>query len=112
MLHRRADRQPELSVVVPVLNESENIRPLLQRLMPVLDVNARSFEIIFVDDGSTDERSRFCGRCTWPITASPRSCSAAISARRSQSRPGLDHAARARSNHHGRGPAASARDDR
>jgi glycosyltransferase involved in cell wall biosynthesis len=55
MLHRRADRQPELSVVVPVLNESENIRPLLQRLMPVLDVNARSFEIIFVDDGSTDD---------------------------------------------------------
>jgi glycosyltransferase involved in cell wall biosynthesis len=54
MLDRREDRQPELSVVVPVLNESENIGPLLQRLMPVLQQAARSFEIIFVDDGSTD----------------------------------------------------------
>jgi glycosyltransferase involved in cell wall biosynthesis len=54
MLDRREDRQPELSVVVPVLNESENIRPLLQRLVPVLERAARRFEIIFVDDGSTD----------------------------------------------------------
>lgn len=55
MLDRREDRQPELSVVIPVLNESENIRPLLRRLVPVLDANARSFEIIFVDDGSADD---------------------------------------------------------
>jgi len=55
MLDRREDRQPELSVVVPVLNESENIRPLLQRLVPVLERAARSFEIIFVDDGSSDD---------------------------------------------------------
>jgi glycosyltransferase involved in cell wall biosynthesis len=54
MLDRREDRQPELSVLVPVLNESENIGPLLQRLVPVLEQAARSFEIIFVDDGSTD----------------------------------------------------------
>ncbi|MEA2757530.1 MAG: polyisoprenyl-phosphate glycosyltransferase [Methylobacteriaceae bacterium] len=54
MLDRRGDRQPELSVVVPVLNESDNIRQLLQRLVPVLEQVARSFEIIFVDDGSTD----------------------------------------------------------
>src|SRR5437763_16728328 len=55
MLDRREDRQPELSVVVPVLNESENIRPLLHRLVPVLEEAARSFEIIFVDDGSSDD---------------------------------------------------------
>jgi glycosyltransferase involved in cell wall biosynthesis len=55
MLDRREDRQPELSVVVPVLNESENIRPLLQRLLPIVEQAARSFEVIFVDDGSTDD---------------------------------------------------------
>jgi glycosyltransferase involved in cell wall biosynthesis len=55
MLDRREDRQPELSVVVPVLNESENLRPLLRRLVPVLEQATRSFEIIVVDDGSTDD---------------------------------------------------------
>jgi glycosyltransferase involved in cell wall biosynthesis len=55
MLDRREDPQPEISVVVPVLNESENIRPLLQRLIPILEQAARSFEIIIVDDGSSDD---------------------------------------------------------
>ncbi|WOJ89266.1 glycosyltransferase family 2 protein [Methylocapsa polymorpha] len=45
----------ELSVVAPVHNESENIGPLLQRLLPVLEHCAPSFEVIFVDDGSTDD---------------------------------------------------------
>ncbi len=44
----------ELSVVAPVHNEAENIEPLLQRLLPVLEQCAASFEVIFVDDGSTD----------------------------------------------------------
>src|SRR5580700_9020821 len=43
-----------LSVVVPVFNEAENIAPLLERLVPVLEKEARDFEIIFVDDGSSD----------------------------------------------------------
>jgi glycosyltransferase involved in cell wall biosynthesis len=45
---------PELSVIVPVLNESANVGPLVQRLLPVLESCADSFEILFVDDGSTD----------------------------------------------------------
>jgi glycosyltransferase involved in cell wall biosynthesis len=44
----------ELSVVMPVYNESRNIEALLKRLVPVLERCAASFEIIFVDDGSTD----------------------------------------------------------
>src|SRR5262249_10957917 len=44
----------ELSVVMPVYNESENIEALLKRLVPVLERLATSFEIIFVDDGSAD----------------------------------------------------------
>jgi polyisoprenyl-phosphate glycosyltransferase len=44
----------ELSVITPVYNESNNIEALLTRLVPVLERCAASFEIIFVDDGSTD----------------------------------------------------------
>jgi glycosyltransferase involved in cell wall biosynthesis len=46
--------RPELSVIIPVLNEAENIAPLLARLAPILERCAASHEIIFVDDGSTD----------------------------------------------------------
>lgn len=46
---------PELSVVLPVYNEAENILPLFEELMPVLEATDRSFEIIAVDDGSRDE---------------------------------------------------------
>lgn len=44
----------ELSVVVPVYNETDNVAPLLARLKPVLDRLA-AWEIIFVNDGSQDE---------------------------------------------------------
>ncbi len=46
--------EAELSVVAPIFNEADNLRPLLDRLIPVLESCARSFEVIFVDDGSTD----------------------------------------------------------
>src|SRR6202045_5237771 len=45
----------ELSVITPVYNESYNIEALLTRLVPGLERCAASFEIIFVDDGSTDD---------------------------------------------------------
>jgi polyisoprenyl-phosphate glycosyltransferase len=45
----------ELSVITPVFNESKNIEVLLTRLVPVLERCAASFEIIFIDDGSTDD---------------------------------------------------------
>lgn len=44
----------ELSVVVPVFNEEENIPELYRRLVAVLEACVRSFEIVFVDDGSRD----------------------------------------------------------
>ncbi len=46
---------PELSVIVPVYNEADNIGPLLARLQPVLERCTTSYEIVFVDDGSKDE---------------------------------------------------------
>ena len=45
---------PDVSVVVPVLNEEETLRALLDSVRATLDTAERSFEIIFVDDGSTD----------------------------------------------------------
>lgn len=44
----------ELSVVVPVFCEEDNIGPLCARLLPVLRATVATYEVIFVDDGSTD----------------------------------------------------------
>ena len=44
---------PELSVVVPVCNEAENVEPLAREIDAALA--GRAYEMIFVDDGSTDE---------------------------------------------------------
>jgi glycosyltransferase involved in cell wall biosynthesis/thioredoxin-like negative regulator of GroEL len=43
-----------LSIVVPIFNEEENIGPLYQKLTCVLCTLKQAYEIIFVDDGSTD----------------------------------------------------------
>ncbi len=44
----------ELAVVIPVYNEEANLSTLMQRLMPVMQKLGKSFEIIFIDDGSRD----------------------------------------------------------
>jgi undecaprenyl-phosphate 4-deoxy-4-formamido-L-arabinose transferase len=46
--------KPDISVVVPVYNEEENLPALLPRLLPVLDGTNRPYEVLFVDDGSRD----------------------------------------------------------
>ncbi|WP_018266105.1 glycosyltransferase family 2 protein [Methylosinus sp. LW4] len=51
----KAENPPEISVAIPVFNEAANLRPLVARLKPVLERCAASFEIVFVDDGSSDE---------------------------------------------------------
>ncbi len=45
---------PEVSVVVPVYNERDNLGPLLAEILPVMETAGRRYEVIFVDDGSTD----------------------------------------------------------
>ena len=43
-----------LSIVIPIYNEEGILPELLQRLLPVIDGIPSSFEIVFVDDGSSD----------------------------------------------------------
>ena len=46
---------PEISVVVPMRNESPNVAELHAELTAVLGASGRSYEIIVIDDGSTDD---------------------------------------------------------
>ncbi len=47
-----------VSVVIPVFNESATLPSLWSRLKPVLDGIGREWELIFIDDGSSDESLR------------------------------------------------------
>ncbi len=44
----------ELSVIIPVYNEEENVEPLIHEITHVLRPMAKSYEIVVVDDGSKD----------------------------------------------------------
>jgi glycosyltransferase involved in cell wall biosynthesis len=44
----------DLSIIIPTFDEEENVGPLYQALMDALPALGRTFEIIFVDDGSRD----------------------------------------------------------
>ena len=55
----------DLSIVIPVYNEEESIEPLVREIGEVLDPVGKSYEVILVDDGSTDGTypalRRLCG---------------------------------------------------
>lgn len=53
-----ATRLPYLSVVIPVFNEEQNVKPLAEELLTVLHSLNRAFEVIFIDDGSTDSSAQ------------------------------------------------------
>lgn len=44
----------DISVVIPVYNEADSLEPLFRKLSEVLGGMGRSFEIVFIDDGSVD----------------------------------------------------------
>jgi glycosyltransferase involved in cell wall biosynthesis len=44
----------QLSIVIPLLNEEESLKELYNWIVKVLRSNSFSYEIIFIDDGSTD----------------------------------------------------------
>src|SRR5919106_1465302 len=44
----------QLSVVIPVYNEEENVEPLIQEINAALEPLGKQYEVVFVDDGSQD----------------------------------------------------------
>ena len=46
--------KPELSIIIPIKNERENIEELVRRIQTALTPLGRAFEIVYIDDGSTD----------------------------------------------------------
>lgn len=47
--------KPIYSIIAPIFNESGNIQELYRRIRDVLDSTGESWEIILIDDGSTDD---------------------------------------------------------
>ncbi|HBG40632.1 MAG TPA: glycosyltransferase [Porphyromonadaceae bacterium] len=62
----------DISVVIPLYNEEESLPELHAWIKRVMDENAFSYEIIFVDDGSTDR--------SWPIITTIRKSSPEVKA--------------------------------
>jgi glycosyltransferase involved in cell wall biosynthesis len=54
MVELPSGASPALSVVIPAYNEAANVEPCYRELVEVLAAEGRPFEIVFVDDGSTD----------------------------------------------------------
>ena len=51
----------ELSIIIPFYNEEGSLEALYDKLTDTLDPLGRSFEIIFVDDGSSDNSNQIAG---------------------------------------------------
>jgi polyisoprenyl-phosphate glycosyltransferase len=49
--------KPTFTIIVPVFNEEDNLHELYRRLMPVMESTDDTFELVLVDDGSTDKSS-------------------------------------------------------
>lgn len=46
---------PLITLIIPVYNEEENLRPLLEEIFAAMKSQTRSWELLFVDDGSSDK---------------------------------------------------------
>jgi undecaprenyl-phosphate 4-deoxy-4-formamido-L-arabinose transferase len=52
------EQKPYVTIVIPVLNEEENLPELQERLYKTLSKTNKTFEIIYVNDGSTDNTQK------------------------------------------------------
>jgi len=61
-----SDERPEVSVIVPVFNEADNLAELVDRVHAAMTGCARSFELLVVDDGSRDGTPQMLARLSGP----------------------------------------------
>ena len=54
LLKNSSKYEVEISIVIPVFNEQENMEALSSRVLKTMDDYGYSYELIFVDDGSSD----------------------------------------------------------
>jgi glycosyltransferase involved in cell wall biosynthesis len=54
MTEPKLAQAPELSLLIPLYNEEGNLEPLLDRVEEVMRAVGKSYELVLVDDGSTD----------------------------------------------------------
>src|SRR5262249_35190600 len=52
----------DLSLVIPVYNEADNLRPLCQRIREALASTTWTYEVVMIDDGSTDDSAQILTR--------------------------------------------------
>ena len=49
------EKNPEISIVIPLFNENESLKELIETTQSVMDIHKYDYEVIFIDDGSTDK---------------------------------------------------------
>jgi dolichol-phosphate mannosyltransferase len=54
----------EFSIVIPVYNEAENIEPMVREIQAAFDGRPEAYEVIFVDDASSDDSPAVLQRLT------------------------------------------------
>ena len=54
----------QFSIVIPVYNEAENIEPMVREIRAAFDGRPEAYEVIFVDDASSDDSPAVLQRLT------------------------------------------------
>ena len=62
MARQPATDTPQLSVIVLVFNEVDSVEPLHRELVGVVEALGRSFEVVYIDDGSRDGSTERLGQ--------------------------------------------------